>query len=449
MNYLSLIKRYKSVVAQGYTFLPVNEIKNLQNDDYFISRKYDGQLWYYIKEKDYSKIINVNERDISKALPALLNDLDNKTKQHKNLILAGELYFSTNDRERNGDVSSSINDVSRSKNLKLGVFDVVFSEKLNPEFSKRYDFLLDMLDVDKKASSHAIEQKKIKKNEIEKYFTEIVENEKGEGVILRNNTHIYKIKKEETIDAVITGYTTEEKANEIRSISFGVFINQNEIMHIGSSGNFSDLNLKKLLFNELTSLKINSNFQKVASNGAAYTFIKPKIVLEVKLLEFQADKSNDEPVKHLKFEVTNEKLNVTGKIRSVSILGSSILRLREDKKANEQDCGLNQISRITGLSKDEFKTQEIKNLPESKIIQKEVYKKESKKGIAIRKFVFWKSNKEKVSDYSSFLCYYLDYSEGRKDPMKKKIYPFNDEKLGSMYFKKLIEENVKKGWNKV
>jgi len=449
MNYLSLIKRYKSVVAQGYTFLPVNEIKNLQNDDYFISRKYDGQLWYYIKEKDYSKIINVNERDISKALPALLNDLDNKTKQHKNLILAGELYFSTNDRERNGDVSSSINDVSRSKNLKLGVFDVVFSEKLNPEFSKRYDFLLDMLDVDKKASSHAIEQKKIKKNEIEKYFTEIVENEKGEGVILRNNTHIYKIKKEETIDAVITGYTTEEKANEIRSISFGVFINQNEIMHIGSSGNFSDLNLKKLLFNELTSLKINSNFQKVASNGAAYTFIKPKIVLEVKLLEFQADKSNDEPVKHLKFEVTNEKLNVTGKIRSVSILGSSILRLRDDKKANEQDCGLNQISRITGLSKDEFKTQEIKNLPESKIIQKEVYKKESKKGIAIRKFVFWKSNKEKVSDYSSFLCYYLDYSEGRKDPMKKKIYPFNDEKLGSMYFKKLIEENVKKGWNKV
>ena len=449
MNYLSLIKRYKSVVAQGYTFLPVNEIKNLQNDDYFISRKYDGQLWYYIKEKDYSKIINVNERDISKALPALLNDLDNKTKQHKNLILAGELYFSTNDRERNGDVSSSINDVSRSKNLKLGVFDVVFSEKLNPEFSKRYDFLLDMLDVDKKASSHAIEQKKIKKNEIEKYFTEIVENEKGEGVILRNNTHIYKIKKEETIDAVITGYTTEEKANEIRSISFGVFINQNEIMHIGSSGNFSDLNLKKLLFNELTSLKINSNFQKVASNGAAYTFIKPKIVLEVKLLEFQADKSNDEPVKHLKFEVTNEKLNVTGKIRSVSILGSSILRLRDDKKANEQDCGLNQISRITGLSKDEFKTQEIKNLPESKIIQKEVYKKESKKGIAIRKFVFWKSNKEKVSDYSSFLCYYLDYSEGRKDPMKKKIYPFNDEKLGSIYFKKLIEENVKKGWNKI
>ena len=449
MNYLSLIKRYKSVVAQGYTFLPVNEIKNLQNDDYFISRKYDGQLWYYIKEKDYSKIINVNERDISKALPALLNDLDNKTKQHKNLILAGELYFSTNDRERNGDVSSSINDVSRSKNLKLGVFDVVFSEKLNPEFSKRYDFLLDMLDADKKASCHAIEQKKIKKNEIEKYFTKIVENEKGEGVILRNNTHIYKIKKEETIDAIITGYTTEEKANEIRSISFGVFINQNEIMHIGSSGNFSDLNLKKSLFNELTSLKINSNFQKVASNGAAYTFVKPKIVLEVKLLEFQADKSNDEPVKHVKFEVKNEKLNVTGKIRSVSILGSSILRLRDDKKANEQDCGLNQISRITGLSKDEFKTQEIKNLPESKIIQKEVYKKESKKGIAIRKFVFWKSNKEKVSDYSSFLCYYLDYSEGRKDPMKKKIYPFNDEKLGSIYFKKLIEENVKKGWNKI
>ena len=79
---------------------------------------------------------------------------------------------------------------------------------------------------------------------------------------------------------------------------------------------------------------------------------------------------------------------------------------------------------------------------------KEAIKKESKKGIAIKKFVLWKSNKEKASDYPSYLCYYLDFSDGRKDPIKRKIYPFEDEKIGLTHFKKLLDENVKKGWEK-
>ena len=75
-------------------------------------------------------------------------------------------------------------------------------------------------------------------------------------------------------------------------------------------------------------------------------------------------------------------------------------------------------------------------------------RKESKKGTAIRKFIFWKSNKEKLSDYPSYLCYYLDYSEGRSDPIKRKLYPFEDEKLGLNHFKNLVSENIKKGWEK-
>ena len=60
----------------------------------------------------------------------------------------------------------------------------------------------------------------------------------------------------------------------------------------------------------------------------------------------------------------------------------------------------------------------------------------------------WKSNKEKSSDYPSYLCYYLDYSEGRSDPIKRKLYPFEDEKLGLNHFKNLVSENIKKGWEK-
>ena len=47
-----------------------------------------------------------------------------------------------------------------------------------------------------------------------------------------------------------------------------------------------------------------------------------------------------------------------------------------------------------------------------------------------------------------YLCYYLDYSDGRSDPIKRKLYPFEDEKLGLNHFKNLVSENIKKGWEK-
>ena len=43
---------------------------------------------------------------------------------------------------------------------------------------------------------------------------------------------------------------------------------------MGSCGNIPT-NLRKDLYRKLVKLKVNSNFQKIASNGSAYNFIKP------------------------------------------------------------------------------------------------------------------------------------------------------------------------------
>ena len=106
---------------------------------------------------------------------------------------------------------------------------------------------------------------------------------------------------------------------KIRSISLGVFLNEKEIVHVGSCGNISK-DLNKDLYKKLTKIKTNSNFQKIASNGSAYNFVKPEVVCEIKLLDFQGDKSNDDPIRHLKFEYLNNSLNATGRARSISIL---------------------------------------------------------------------------------------------------------------------------------
>jgi len=144
--------------------------------------------------------------------------------------------------------------------------------------------------------------------------------------------------------------------NQIRSISLGVFLNENEILHVGSCGNIPT-NLRKDLYKKLVKLKVNSNFQKIASNGSAYNFIKPEIVCEIKLLEFQGDKSNDEPIRHLKYEYSDKSLNATGRSRSVSILNCNVVNIRSDKKANFEDCRINknQYQLILRLSNMELK----------------------------------------------------------------------------------------------
>ena len=448
MNAVSLIKKYKNSVTRKYIFVSKDEINTIPKNDLFISKKIDGQLWFYCKSAKNSQIINSNENEISDVIQDIKKDLDKKLKKIKNIILAAELYYLSSERERYGDTISGLGDKSKRKALRFGVFDVVYMEKLFPDFNKKYEFLKKTLNTKTKEPSHTIEQTKAKQSELTKFFKDKIEKNNAEGLIVRDNSSIYKIKQEETADLLITGYTVSDKANQIRSVSLGVYLNENEIVHIGACGNFTSDALRKDLYKQLTKLKIKSNFQKIASNGAAYNFVKPAIVCEVKLLEFQGDKSNDEPIRHLKYEFTNNSLNATGRARSVSILNSSIINIRKDKKPNYEDCGLKQIIRISGIAKENFKEQNNKNLPKSKLIKKEVIKKESKKGIAIKKFVLWKSNKEKASDYPSYLCYYLDFSDSRKDPIKRKIYPFEDEKIGLNHFKKLLDENVKKGWEK-
>ena len=448
MNAVSLIKKYKNSVTRKYIFISKDEINTIPKNDLFISKKIDGQLWFYCKSVKNSQIINSNENEISDVIQDIKKDLDKKLKKIKNIILAAELYYLSSERERYGDTISGLGDKSKRKALRFGVFDVVYMEKLFPDFNKKYEFLKKTLNTKTKEPSHAIEQTKAKQSELTKFFKDKIEKNNAEGLIVRDNSSIYKIKQEETADLLITGYTVSDKANQIRSVSLGVYLNENEIVHIGACGNFTSDALRKDLYKQLTKLKIKSNFQKIASNGAAYNFVKPAIVCEVKLLEFQGDKSNDEPIRHLKYEFTNNSLNATGRARSVSILNSSIINIRKDKKPSYEDCGLKQIIRISGIAKENFKEQNNKNLPKSKLIKKEVIKKESKKGIAIKKFVLWKSNKEKASDYPSYLCYYLDFSDGRKDPIKRKIYPFEHEKIGLNHFKKLLDENVKKGWEK-
>jgi len=246
MDSQSTIKKYKNSVTRKYISISKDEIDIIEKGEWHVSKKFDGQLWFYVKEGKNSKIVNVNENEITSKIKDILKDLDKNFKSSKDIILAGELYYLKNDRERYGDTISGLGDKTKLKNIRYGVFDVVYSDKAFLNFVDKYNFLKKNLGTSSKKLSHAIDQDKISQKEISKFFSQKIEKNDFEGLIVRNESKIYKIKLEETADLLITGFTIGSKLNQVRSVSLGIFLNKEEIVHVGSCGSFALKRLEKI-----------------------------------------------------------------------------------------------------------------------------------------------------------------------------------------------------------
>ena len=89
MNIVSLIKKYKSSVTRKYIFVSKDEIDTIPKNELFISKKIDGQLWFYCKSDKDSKIINASESEISDIIQDIKKDLD-KNKSIYDVISGGQ-----------------------------------------------------------------------------------------------------------------------------------------------------------------------------------------------------------------------------------------------------------------------------------------------------------------------------------------------------------------------
>ncbi len=445
MDLQTSIKSYKNNVASKYDFLDASNLKQIGDQKYFCSKKIDGQTFFLSVQEDTIQILNSSFQDYSSNLQHIIDEVKNLKIKEK-IIFVGELFDSSKERERNGDVIVGLSSKDQSSNLALALFDIAKQENTSHSFSGKYEKIKKLFGDDYTKPIFALSQQELELSEIQKFFDDCLQND-SEGIILRNDANITKVKKQESIDAVILGYTLEVDQKTLRSVSFGSFKNNNEIIFIGSSGNFdSSINQSDLL-SQLQKLNIECDYIQIASNGTAYQFVKPEIVISVDFYDTQIEKSDQQPIKKPIFSISNDSLRCIGKNQSMSFLASTISAVRSDKEANKDQCGLSQLTRITGLDEDYFGLSlDLENLAKSEITKIQTFVKESKKGKAIRKFMLWKTNKEQTGVFPPYVFYYLDYSEGRKDPIKRDLNPFDDEKKALNFFNLAIEENIKKGW---
>jgi len=286
------------------------------------------------------------------------------------------------------------------------------------------------------------------RKDIASLFQDIVVKENEEGIVVQSdNGPTYKIKPLITLDAVVVGFSEGEgsRANKLKELLLALKTSENEYLTIAKVGNgFTDEQRDSIL-KELEIQKVDSDYVEVSSSNIAFTMVKPIKVVEFSCLDVYNENSKG-TIKKMSLKFEKDSYSAVYKKPSVSVTAGVFLSFRDDKKVNTEDVGISQITKILPLETNEKSISELK---ESKLLHREVYVKESKEIKKIRKFVVWKTNKEESNEFPAFVYHYTDYSPGRKDPLKKEIKISENLKQIEEVLKAELEDNVKKGWEKV
>ena len=449
MDILQLAKEYKRKTASRYLPVSSEEIttKIIESDEYSVSKKYDGHLFLLHFDGKKSILYNHGGKKLTDLL--LLKEADELLKgKCKEIVLAGELYLhKDNERSRSFDLTAALDD--NHKSIQYKAFDILTLDGEEKDFNiKELDTKLKEL-LKTGNSVNAVETSFIdSRKEIESLFQDIVVKGNEEGIIVQSdNGPTYKIKPLITLDAVVVGFSEGEgrKENKLKELLLALKISENEYLTIAKVGNGFTDDQRDSIFKELEKEKVESDYVEVSSSNIAFTMVKPVRVVEFSCLDVFNENSKG-CIKKMSLTFEKNTYSAEFKKPSVSITAGVFLSFREDKKVNSEDVGLSQITKILPL---ESKNKNVSEVKDSKLLHREVYVKESKGLKKVRKFVVWKTNKEESKEFPGFVYHFTDYSPDRKDPLKRELKVSENQKEIEKILKIEIEDNVKKGWEKV
>lgn len=447
MNNLQIIQRYKSYIASSYKLITPEQTGELPKGNLFASKKYDGLFCCVVLGPKEKKLLLPNGSSVSNDA-AISKELQ-KIKCNNEIILAGELYVFSKDkkRERHADVHSALTKPN-DNNMHFAAFDIVRSSVDDLDtYSKKIEHITKLLEGQN--YFHPVEIIETNESKILSLFNSIVIDQQNEGLIIRNDTRIYKMKRNIDLDLVVLGFTMKDK-DTIRSIALGICLPGDQYLYVGSVGTLGSNEKRKILYKELSELVCSSPYRMSSSDGSIYQFLIPKLVVSISVKDVQNEKNDGNPIMHMAFIMKNNKLNPLHLTPSVSILNANYNEIRSDKKAIEDDCGIQQLERA-GFYINNIKTdpkKQISSMESSIINEKHVYVKDSKDSKAVKKFVILETKKEKF-EYPKYLFYFFDMSEKRKMPIQRDVRPFNDIKLAKKTLDQYIKKNIKKGWEKI
>ncbi|MEM1577408.1 MAG: non-homologous end-joining DNA ligase [Candidatus Pacearchaeota archaeon] len=273
-----------------------NGNKEILNDKNFIFEpKLDGTraLVFIDKENKKLKIYNRREKEISYRYP----EFKFWNNVNKTSILDGEIVVFDEKGLPNFNLLQQREQLDNKVEIKIKskilpacfiAFDIISinnKDLRNLELEKRKKIL------DKVIKKEDLYFKKIIYFENGKYLWKFVKEKNLEGVIAKRKNSKYenkrsenwlKIKNYKTIDAIVIGFIKEKR--EISSLALALYKN-NKLIYIGNVA--SGINDEKINFLLKNMKKVNRLKVKNLKLNKKINFIKPKIVVEVRYLDFK------------------------------------------------------------------------------------------------------------------------------------------------------------------
>ena len=125
-----------------------------------------------------------------------------------------------------------------------------------------------------------------------------------------------------------------------------------------------------------------------------------------------------------------------------------LLRMREDKAVNTHDLRISQIDSYVSVSRNASVDASL--VAKSEMLRREVWVKETKGVKAVRKLLVWKTNKEQDNpSMPAFVIHWTDYSPGRASPLDREVKLAPTQEIATVIADQLVEENIKKGWERL
>jgi ATP dependent DNA ligase domain/ATP dependent DNA ligase C terminal region len=444
---LDRLQRYRAEVAKRYRVISAEELTtSIPRGKAWLSTKLDGELWFLIKRGKDVALASFNGRvlvdtPLAKEAAKLLEDT-------ADAIFAGELTATPPDgRPRVQHVGAAFSDPELESRLSFFAFDVVelgLEDATRMPYDKRLEVLKRIFSAGKRVG--LVNTVEGTGEEALSYYREWVTAQRFEGLVLRSEVGLtYKIKPFFTVDAVIVAFGTriEGQRPVLREINVALRRDDGTLQLLGPVGNGFSEDERPAWLARLAAIETPSAFRMANRDGTLCRFVRPEIVVEIKLSDLVESDANDIPTARMTLAYDAEKgYAPRGDAPIAAMLFPIFLRERTDKTADIASIGMTQITSRLALDPD-AKAGGLTLTAPAEVLRRGVWLKGA---TAVRKYTLLATHKEPRQGFARFLVYGTDFSAGRAEPLKTSLRTASTLERAEALVSAWIEENVKRGW---
>ncbi|MFX1238504.1 MAG: hypothetical protein ACFE8P_12390, partial [Promethearchaeota archaeon] len=392
-----------------------------------------------------------------------------KKKGIKKALLMGEMHATTTtpidfkarsmvyDLMRYRRNPSSDDDLERIGFRAFDLVELDGKDWMEENYSERHAKLLDLLGKDGRIA--AIRTKAFSNtHDLQDYYLKNVVKGGHEGLIVRAGHLTVKIKPVNTLDVAIIAIAEGRQDSRLKDDQLATALvalrypdgNYQILTRVG--GGLTD-DQRKDIWSKFEIIESKS-FITTTRDGRAMKMVKPHLVGQLEYLDIITDHDGESIMQpSLNFDPEKNEWEMIRLMPFVKLIHPRFIEtnpIRNDKDAtNIEDVRISQITDLIDIQvSDSVKALDLKP---SEVLARAIYAKGEG---AVKKFIALKTNKGESGYFPNYVVYFLDYSSGRKDPIKRGAKITNNiEQMWEIYDNWINQEmmgtkgTLKRGWN--